>query len=107
MTVHLYEMKAKKNTRSSGRPADIQTAIREILYQDWNPSGLEDLMPEDVQAHYILPILRIIVGSRSEKEMLEFLHRTGSGFGGIAADASAENEHLRPVARKLLKLKVS
>ena len=96
-------MKAKK----SARPADIQTAIREILYQDWNPSGLEDLMPEDVQAHYILPVLRIIVGSRSEKEMVEFLHRTGSGFGGVAADASVEYEHLRPVARKLLKLKVS
>jgi hypothetical protein len=100
-------MKAKKNTRSTGTPVDIQTAIREILYEDWNPSGLEDLMPEDVQAHYILPILRIIVGSRSEKEMLEFLHRTGSGFGGMAADASPENEHLRPVARKLLKLKVT
>ena len=64
-------------------------------------------MPEDIQAHYILPILRIIVGSRSGEEMLEFLHRTGRGFGGVAADASEEHEHLRPVARKLLKLKVA
>jgi hypothetical protein len=103
-------MKVKKTNSAAdkrAKPVDIQSAIREILYQDWNPSGLEDLMPEDVQAHYILPILRIIVGSRSEQEMLEFLHRTGSGFGGVAADASAEYEHLRPVARKLLKLKVA
>jgi hypothetical protein len=95
-------MKAKKNSR----PVDVQTAIRDILYQEWNPPGLEDLMPEDVQAHYILPILRIIVGSQSEKEMVEFLHRTGSGFGGVA-DKSTEYEHLRPIARKLLKLKVA
>lgn len=101
-------MKAKKNSRSASKrakPVDIQTAIREILYQDWNPAGLEDLMPEDLQAHYILPILRIIVGSRSEEEMVEFLHRTGSGFGGVA-DKSTEYEHLRPIARKLLQLKV-
>jgi hypothetical protein len=98
-------MKAKKSTGSSKRPVDMQTAIREILYQDLNPPGLEDLMPEDVQAHYILPILRILCGSRTEKDLLEFLHRTGSGFGGAAAD-TAEHDHLRPVAQKLLKLKL-
>jgi hypothetical protein len=88
------------------RPADIQTSIREILQQDWNPSGFEDLLPEDIQAYYILPILRIIVGSRSEQELVEFLHRTGSGFGGISTDKLENHEHLRPIAQKLLKLKV-
>jgi hypothetical protein len=96
-------MKAHKNAQRK-RPADIQTSIREILQNDWNPSGFEDLMPEDVQAHYILPILRILAGSRSEQDLVNFLHRTGSGFGGVAPE-SDEAEHLRPIAQKLLKLK--
>jgi hypothetical protein len=100
-------MKSKKSasTIKRKRPIDIQTAIREILHEDWNPSGFEDLMPEDVQAHYILPILRILVGSRSQQELVEFLHRTGSGFGGVAPESN-DSEHLRPIAQKLLKLKV-
>lgn len=94
-------MKAGKRAR----PVDMQTAIREVLYEDWNPPGLEDLMPEDIQTHYIMPILRILCGSRSEKELLDFLHRTGSGFGGVA-DESGDHHHLRPVAKKLLKVKL-
>lgn len=99
-------MKSKKSASSvkRSRPADIQSAIREILQEDWNPSGFEDLMPEDVQAHYILPILRILAGSRSEDELVDFLHRTGSGFGGVGPE-SDDSEHLRPIAKKLLKLK--
>ena len=99
-------MKSKKSapTAKRKRPVDIQTAIREILREDWNPSGFEDLMPEDVQAHYILPILRILAGSRSEQELIDFLHRTGSGFGGVGPE-SDDTAHLRPIANKLLKLK--
>ena len=101
-------MKSKKSALPvpRKRPADIQTSIREILQNDWNPGGFEDLLPEDVQAHYILPILRILVGSRSEEELLVFLHRTGAGFGGVAPENSADDERLRPIAQKLLKLKV-
>lgn len=100
-------MKSKKSAPAvrRKRPVDIQTAIREILREDWNPGGFEDLMPEDVQAHYILPILRILAGSRSEEELLEFLHRTGSGFGGVAPEKDTNHDQLRPVAQKLLKLK--
>ena len=99
-------MKSKKNATPArrSRPVDIQTSIREILRNDWNPSGFEDLMPEDIQTHYIMPILRILAGSRSEDELLDFLHRTGSGFGGIGPE-SDDSAHLRPIAQKLLKLK--
>jgi hypothetical protein len=97
-------MKSKNSAPAKRRPADIQTSIRQILREDWNPSGFEDLMPEDVQTHYIMPILRILAGTRSEQELIDFLHRTGSGFGGVAAE-SDDSDHLRPIAKKLLKLK--
>ncbi|MGZ4962196.1 MAG: hypothetical protein ACXWKG_03210 [Limisphaerales bacterium] len=100
-------MKSKKSAQpvTRKRPADIQTSIREILHDDWNPSGFEDLLPEDVQAHYILPILRILAGTKSEQELLDFLYRTGAGFGGVAPATSTDYDHLRPIARKLLTLK--
>jgi hypothetical protein len=106
---NIHTMKAKKSNKTPvkrARSTDILTGIREVLFEDWNPSGLEDLLPEDVQRNYIIPIFQILAGGRSEQELLEFLYRTGAGFGGVAPEKSAIREHLRPVAKKLLALKL-
>jgi len=86
------------------RAAEIQDSIRQILFQEWDPIGVSNnskLVNE--YDSYIAPVYRILTGSRSEDELIDFLYRTENDTIGIFCDV---REQLRPVARKLLALDV-
>jgi len=85
------------------RAAEIQDSIRQILYHDWNPIGVSDL-PGDEYDSYIAPVYRILAGSRSEQELVEFLFRTARDTIGVACETQEHFEALRLVARRLLEL---
>lgn len=83
------------------RAREIQEAIREVLYQEWDPLALRGLAPRDEYDSYIGGVYRILASSRSEEALVEFLGRTGDlGVPGRGPD------HLRSVARRLLALGV-
>jgi len=84
------------------RAAKIQDSIRQVLYRDWNPIGVPGL-PEDEYDSYIAPVYRILAGSRSEQELIEFLFSTERDTIGVPCESP---EQLRPVARRLLELAV-
>ena len=84
------------------RAAEIQDSIRQILYHDWNPIGVSDL-PEDEYDSYIAPVYRVLVGSRSEQELIDCLFRLERDAIGMSSESP---EQLRPVARRLLGLDV-
>ncbi len=86
------------------RAAEIQDSIRQILRHDWNPIGFDEVLPEDEYDSYIAPVYRILAGSRSEQELIEFLFRTERDTIGVPCESP---EQLRPVARRLLELDVS
>ena len=86
------------------RAAEILDRIRQILLHDWNPIGFPG--PDDEYDAYIAPVYRILVGSRSEQELCEFLFRTARSAIGVASDTAEHFELGRPVARKLLGLDV-
>ena len=85
------------------RAIEIQDSIRQILRYDWNPIGCAGDLPDDEYDSYIAPVYRILVGSRSEQELVDCLY-------GIECDTigmpCATPELLRPVAQKLLELNV-
>ncbi len=87
------------------RAAEIQDSIRQVLYHDWNPIGVPDL-PEDEYDSYIAPVYRILSGSRSEQELVEYLFRTARDTIGVACETAEHLEQMRPVARRLLELDV-
>lgn len=84
------------------RAAKIQDSIRQVLYHDWHPIPVADL-PEDEYDRYIAPVYRILIGSRSEEELVECLFSLECDTIGIQCESP---EQLRPVARKLLELDV-
>ena len=88
------------------RAAEIQDSIRRVLRHEWNPIGFNDALPEDEYDSYIAPVYRILAGSRSEQELVEYLCRTAEGIVGATPTPSPDYEQLRPVARKLLELDV-
>jgi hypothetical protein len=90
------------NSRES-RAARIQDSIRQVLYRDWNPIGIDDALPADEYDSYSAPVYRILVGSRSEQELIGFLFSTERDTIGTPCDSP---EQLRPVARRLLELDV-
>jgi hypothetical protein len=89
----------------SKRAAEVQDSIRQVLRRDWNPIGVSDL-PEDEYDSYIAPVYRILAGSRSEQEIMEYLFRTARDTIGVACETAEHFEQLRPVAQKLLELDV-
>ena len=84
------------------RAAKIQDSIRQVLYHDWNPIGVPGL-PEDECDSYIAPVYRILAGSRSEQELMEFPFNTERDTIGVLCESP---EQLRPVACRLLELDV-
>jgi hypothetical protein len=88
------------------KSAEIQDAIRKILYHEWDPIGVAGAAPEDEYDSYIAPVYRILVGSRSEQELVEYLHRTARDTIGVAGDTEKHLELARPIARRLLELDV-
>jgi hypothetical protein len=86
------------------RAAEIQDSIRQILYYEWDPIGVAGSAPKDEYDSYIAPVYRILCGSRSEQELIEYLFCTECDTNGVSSDSP---EHLRPVARRLLELDIS
>lgn len=88
------------------RATAIQDSIRQVLFRDWDPIGVSnaDEWPDDEYDSYIAPIYRILSGSRSEDDLVNYLFRTEKQTIGVPCE---DAELLRPVARKLLALDVS
>jgi hypothetical protein len=91
-----------KDARSK-RATEIQDSIRQILYHDWDPIGVSGFGPDDECDSYIAPVYRILVGSRSEQDLVEFLFRTERDTIGLACDSP---QQLAPIARKLMAIDV-
>ena len=89
----------------SQRGREVIQAIRDALMRDWDPIGVADI-PEaaDEYDSYIGSVYRILAGTRSEDELVEFLYHTETETMGLGAGS---RERLREVARRLLTLNVS
>jgi len=85
------------------RAAEIQEAIRQILYRDWDPIGVCGAVPEDEYDSYIGGVYRILASSRSEEALVQFL---AGAFADLLGSQLSTSERLRPVAKKLLELDV-
>lgn len=86
------------------RAAEIQDSIRRILFQHWDPIGVNDNPGlRDEYDSLIAPVYRIVTGSRSEQELMELLFRDEIDAAGFPHTSP---EQVRPIARMLLELDV-
>src|SRR5262245_31134296 len=86
------------------RVAEIQEAVRQVLLRKRDPIGVRDVeFCVDEYDRYIAPVYRVLVGSRSENDLVDLLFRSERDLG-ICCQSP---EQLRPVARALLSLDVS
>jgi hypothetical protein len=85
------------------RAKEIQDAIREVLYRDWDPIGVCDAGPADEYDSYIAPIYRLLVSKPNKKDVAAELGKLEAGPIGVGP---AKEEALLPVAEKLLAIDV-
>jgi hypothetical protein len=83
------------------RAAEIQDAIRQVLYREWDPIGVCGAGPDDEYDSYTGGVYRILATSRSEEALIEFLSKIESDLG-----CSTSPETLCSVVEKLLALNV-
>jgi hypothetical protein len=83
------------------RAVEIQGAIRQILYRDWDPIGVCGAAPEDEYDSYIGAVYRILASSRSEEALIQFL---AGAVEDLVGSQQSDPERVRRVARKLLAL---
>ncbi|MCC6453015.1 MAG: hypothetical protein IT171_08985 [Acidobacteria bacterium] len=91
-------------TKPAKHALKIFESIRQVLVEDWDPLdiGDEEGLDDEYDA-YVTPVYRILVGSRSENDLIEQLGRIEADEIGVTP---ADVESLRPVAHKLLSLSV-
>lgn len=87
------------------RAREVQESIRQVLLQDWDPIGINDV-PEaqDEYDSYVGGVYRLLTSGASEDAIIKHLDKIGSDTMGMPV---ANREGLRGVARKLIKLNVS
>jgi hypothetical protein len=91
---------------SKEKTAEIQESIRLILWNDWDPIGINDSGPDDEYDSYVGGIYRLLASGASEYQIVERLYQLETISMGI--DGLREGrEGLKSVAEKLLKLNVS
>lgn len=94
----------RKNGSGKNRGLEIQAAIRDTLLREWNPSGLGGR--DDVDRsydQYVAPILRILVGSRREDDLVKCLEAISRNHTGADPDTGGVQE----LAKRLLGLNVT
>jgi hypothetical protein len=83
---------------------EIYDSIRHILLRDWDPIGVDDITDaSDEYDSYIAPVYRILIGDRSEDDLVECLARIEREEMGVVT--SYEVRQL--AAKNLLQLNVN
>jgi hypothetical protein len=85
------------------RSAEIQESIREILFYDWDPIGINDCGPDDEYDSYVGGIYRLLASGADEYKIIERLYQIETNSMGL----NGNREYLKSVAEKLIKLNVS
>lgn len=86
------------------KAARIQEAIRQVLFSDWDPIGINDFGPGDEYDSYVGSIYRLLVSGADEYKIMERLYQLQTVSMGLR---SGGREKLKSVAEKLMKLDVS
>ena len=95
---------ANRNATSKRQQAtNSMQSIRNILFHDWDPIGVNDLAPNDEYDRYIGGVYRLLVSQASNAEISEYLH-----LQEVTQMEMVTNlEHRKMVADKLMRLDVS
>ena len=72
--------------------------VDEILWNDWDPIGINDSAPRDEYQSYVPGIYKMLIEDRTEKEIAERLNKIAISSMGLSGNL----EHCKTIAKKLI-----
>ncbi len=84
------------------RAAEIEESIRRILFDDWDPIGVNDLAPEDEYDSYIGGVYRLLASKADVQAIEDHLRNLE-----ITQMETSSGTHRNAIAEKLSKLDVT
>ncbi len=79
----------------------LYQAVREILFREWDPIGVNCHAPADEYDSYAPGICRLLEAGADEVRLTEHLHKLATESMGLS---NSDREHHRRIARRLLSL---
>jgi hypothetical protein len=96
-------MIANRMDSQKQRGIEIMEAIRTVLFEDWDPIGVNDVAPRDEYDAYIAGVYRMLCEGVTEDKIVAHLRNLAVTTMGLE---ETPTDDLRPVARKLLAIDI-
>ncbi|MEO9885454.1 MAG: hypothetical protein ABJR05_07605 [Balneola sp.] len=77
---------------------ELYKAVDEILWNDWDPIGVNDIAPRDEYQSYVPEIFSMLIHIKTEKEIADRLYKIETETIGVFGS----KEHCLTIAKKLI-----
>lgn len=75
--------------------------VDEILWNDWDPIGVNDIAPRDEYQSYVPEIFSLLIQNKTDKEISDRLYKIETEIIGVLGS----REHCLIIAKKLIEEK--
>lgn len=79
---------------------DLWEAVDKILWEDWDPIGINDCGPDDEYRSYVPSVIQLLKEESDKDKLIKLLHQHANINMGLSTDKRFHEE----VAAKLLAL---
>ena len=79
----------------------LYKGVDEILWNDWDPIGVNDIAPRDEYQSYVPEIFSLLIQNKSDKEISYRLYKIETETIGVLGS----REHCLKIAKKLIEKK--
>ena len=77
---------------------EIYKSVDEILWNEWDPIGVNDVAPRDEYQSYVPEIFSMLIQNRTDKEIADRLYNIETETIGVLGS----REHCLKIAKKLV-----
>lgn len=77
---------------------NLYKAVDEILWNDWDPIGVHEVVPRDEYQSYVPQIFSMLIHNNTEDEIAEKLYKIETQTIGVLGN----REHCLNIAKKLI-----
>ncbi len=90
-----------RRERMTEKQEDLYKSVDDILWNDWDPIGVNDVAPRDEYQSYVPEIFSLLIQNRTDEEIADRLYKIETETIGVIGS----REHCLMIAKKLIEEK--